>query len=278
MMANESIVGNKDLFSVEEEYVVEYLRRENLFHANEIAQPVFPKDSFYTRYIKRMLDILISFPLVIILFPLNSVFAICTFFDVGHPIFYRQTRIGRYGKKFTMVKFRSMNEKKDEYARLLPPAQRVTKFGRIMRKYSLDELLNFWSVLKGDMSIIGPRPAPVFIYERMTDRHKQRTALRPGLECPRIINVSGHDLCKYHQTYENDIWYVENVSFMIDLKMCYLLAKMVFDLKKREGQAKGQGVSYFIGYDKDGYAISMNKYKERNVCGIENSLANGDIL
>ena len=268
MISDETIVGNKNLFSFEEECIVEHLRKENLSHANEIARPVCPKDTLYTRYIKRILDILISLPLVIILLPLNVVFALCTFFDVGHPIFYKQTRIGRHGKQFIMVKFRNMNEKKDENGRLLPPSQRVTKFGRIMRKYSLDELLNFWCVLKGDMSIIGPRPSPVFIYERMTDRHKQRTALRPGLECPRVIKVTDDDLCKYHHTYENDIWYIENVSFMTDIKMCCLLVKMVFDLKKREGQAKGQGVSYFIGYDKDGFAISMNKYKERYARGI----------
>ena len=164
------------------------------------------------------------------------------------------------GKHFTIVKFRNMNNKTDADGKPLPPSQRVTKFGKIMRKFSLDELLNFWSVLKGDMSIIGPRPLPVFIYERMSDRHQMRSAVRPGLECPRVIELDYEDTCKYQRSYENDIWYVEHVSFIQDVKMIFLLIKMVFNFKKRGNQAKGEGVSYFVGYDEDGHALSMNKF------------------
>ena len=181
--------------------------------------------------------------------------------DVGSPIFYKQTRVGKDGKEFLLVKFRNMNNKTDADGKLLPPAQRVTKFGKVVRKLSLDELLNFWSVLKGDMSIIGPRPLPVFLYERMSDRHKKRTAVRPGLECPRVIKLDYVDTCRYQRTFENDIWYVENVSLSQDIKLVFMLVKMVFSFGKRSEQAAGEGVSYFVGYDKDGHAMSMLKYK-----------------
>ena len=255
-------IGNSNLISNEEDYVANYLREHNLEHTNIISKEVHPKDTFYTRHGKRGLDILISAPAFAILLPFNCVFGICTFLDVGKPIFYKQTRVGKNEELFTLVKFRNMNNKTDKDGKLLPPSQRVTKFGKVMRKFSLDELLNFWSVLKGDMSIIGPRPQPVFIYERMSDRHKMRSAVRPGLECPRVIHVAGEELCKFQRTFENDIWYVENVSLSTDVKMLLLLVKMVFSMDKRGNQAEGKGISYFVGYNKDGIAISMNVYRK----------------
>lgn len=256
------VVGNVSLISKEEEYAAQMLREKYLQHTNEISNLVYPKNTFYTRHIKRMLDVLLSLPAVIILLPLNFLFGVCTFFDVGRPIFFKQTRVGRNGNHFTMIKFRNMNYETDSNGKLLPPSQRVTKFGKFMRKFSLDELLNFWSVLKGDMSIIGPRPQPVVFYDRMSDRHKMRTAVRPGLECPRVIQLDYTDTCKYQRTFENDVWYVEHVSFMQDVNMLFRLVKMVFSLGKRGNQATGQGISYFVGYDKDGHAMSMNKYRK----------------
>ncbi len=261
--ANEQTVGNKSLISNEEEAAAALLRTKNYAHVNEISKPVSPKNTFYTKVGKRLLDILISLPIFLILLPFNVIFGICTFFDVGRPIFFRQTRVGKGGKRFTMIKFRNMNEKKDADGKLLPPSQRVTKFGKFMRKFSLDELLNLWSVLKGDMSIIGPRPTPVFIYERMSVRHQQRTAVRPGLECPRVIQVENGDEFRYQRTYENDVWYVENVSFLLDVKLVLLLVKMVFSFKKRGDQAAGKGVTYFVGYDENGIALSMRNYREK---------------
>lgn len=258
----EQILENTSLVTHEEERIAHLLREKNLQHKNETSQKVCPRDSFYTRYGKRMLDIMIALPAFLLLIPLNFVLGICTFFDVGMPVFYRQTRIGRNGKSFTLVKFRNMNNAADDEGKLLPPSQRVTRFGKFMRKFSLDELLNFWSVVKGDMSIIGPRPQPVFIYERMCDRHKMRTAVRPGLECPRVIHVPGEELCKFQRTFENDIWYVENCSLALDIKMAWLLVKMVFSMEKRESQASGKGISYFVGYTEDGIAIGMNTYRE----------------
>lgn len=258
----EKDLGSVSLISNEEEFAAQFLRERYLKHKNEIAEKVRPRESFYTRYGKRILDIIISLPVFIVILPFNFIFGFCTLLDVGRPIFYKQTRVGKNGKHFTMIKFRNMNNKVDADGKLLPPSQRVTKFGKFMRKFSLDELLNFWSVLKGDMSIIGPRPQPVFIYERMCDRHKMRSAVRPGLECPRVIHVQGEEICKFQQTFENDVWYVENVSLALDIKMCFLLVKMVFAMDKRKKQASGEGISYFVGYNEDGIAIGLNAYRD----------------
>lgn len=259
---SKSTFGNKNLVSNEENAAAVYLRDHFLEETNRISAPVHPRKTIYTRFGKRLFDILLSLPAVAILLPFNIVFGICTFFDVGRPIFFKQTRMGMNEKTFTMVKFRNMNEKKDKDGKLLPPSQRVTKFGKFMRKFSLDELLNFWSVLKGDMSIIGPRPQPVFIHERLSERHKMRTAVRPGLECPRILHVPEEDVFKYNRTFENDIWYVENVSFLLDVKMFLALVKMVFSFGKRGNQAQGKGITYFIGYNEKGQAMSLINYRD----------------
>ena len=251
-METNSIVGNVNLIQNDEEAISHFLRERNLEKVNASSRKVHPKNTIYVKYIKRLLDLLISVPAFLVFLPLNVVFSICTFFDVGKPIFYKQTRIGRNEKPFTIVKFRNMNNNTDEDGKLLPARERVTKFGYFMRSHSLDELLNFWSVLKGDMSIIGPRPLPAFFYERMSDRHIMRSAIRPGLECPRVINVEGE---LYQKQFENDVWYVENVSFLIDIKMLILLFKMTF-AKKPEANASGG--SYFVGYDDTGRSI----YKE----------------
>lgn len=269
-------VGNEKMVSVEEENIVEYLRENNLNHTNHISDEVQPRSTLYTRVIKRLLDIIISLPVVIVLLPFNAIFAICTFFDVGHPIIFKQTRIGRDGKQFVMVKFRNMNEKKGEDGRLLPPSQRVTKFGYFMRKFSLDELLNFWSILIGDMSIIGPRPEPVFLYERMSDRHKMRSSVRPGLECPRVIHVPDEDIYKYQRKFENDIWYVENCSFLTDCKMLLALIKMVFAFDRRKKQASGSEITYFVGYDGQGRAISLKNYRELGYEAVMSSKSEAD--
>lgn len=242
-------VGNNDLIQNDEQLIADYLKHRNLDMVNRLSKPARPKKGIYVRFIKRFLDLFISIPAFLILLPLNLIFGICTFFDVGRPIFFKQSRMGRNNKTFNMVKFRNMNNNTDEDGKLLPSKQRITKFGFFMRSHSFDELLNFLSVIKGDMSIIGPRPLPVFFYDRMSERHKMRTVVRPGLECPRVIDVEGE---KYQKQFENDIWYVENVSFLTDVKMLFRLFKMTFAKKNRTSAA---GSIYFVGYDDDGRAI-----------------------
>ena len=258
---NPHLIGNYELISGEEEILAEFLRKRNLERINDYdrQRPVKVSSGIYAHYIKRILDLLISIPAFIITFPFNCIFGICTFFDVGRPIFFKQTRVGLNGKPFVMIKFRNMNENKDKNGKLLPPSQRVTKFGKFMRKYSLDELLNFWMVIKGDMSIIGPRPLPMTFTERMSERHKLRNAVKPGLECPRVMKADPK-YSLYENQFENDIWYVENISFVTDLMMLCRLFKMTFNSKYRSKTA--EGASYFVGYDDNYRATSLRQFKK----------------
>ena len=257
-MANET-VGNRNLISNEEEAYALFLRERNLEKTNAQDQAVNPRSNLYSKYVKRGLDLLIGVPVFTVLLPFNLIFGICTFFDVGKPIFYKQTRIGKDGRPFTMVKFRNMNNDTDADGKLLPASERVTRFGKFMRKFSLDELLNFWYVVKGDMSIIGPRPMPEFFVERMSERHKMRHGVRPGLECPYTV-PEGSKLNNYYWKFENDIWYVENISFRTDLMMLVKLVKLTFNMSNRGNHAGG--LSYFIGYNDEGHAISLREAKE----------------
>lgn len=199
------------------------LQERNLAHANAIATPVSPANGIYVRYVKRILDIALSGAALLITLPINVVLGALTFRDVGSPLFFHQQRSGKNLKPFDLVKFRNMTNERDENGELLPPEERTTDLGRFVRQHSLDELLNFWSVFKGDMSLIGPRPLPVEFTPRMTERHKMRYAVRPGLECPFLNNAlcEQYDFC--HARFENDILYVENVSFVVDVKQALRL-------------------------------------------------------
>lgn len=254
---NVQCVANKNIVSEQEEQMAAFLRDRNLKMTNIKTSMVFPVSSFYTRFGKRFFDIVISVLVLLIILPLNLILAVLIYLDVGMPILYKQKRTGKDGKVFTMVKFRSMNNQCDEKGALLPASQRVTKFGRFMRKLSFDELPNFWNVLKGDMSIIGPRPYPEFFTERMSERHKCRHFVRPGLECPKMISLPNENERKYQVKLENDIWYVENISLLNDIKMCFRLIGMVisFDTRKKHAGV----LSFFVGYDDEGYALGSSE-------------------
>lgn len=139
----------------------------NLEHANEVSDLVAPKTSFYSKTVKRAIDVILSIIALIVCFPVNLVLAIATYFDVGSPIIFKQTRTGKDLEPFTIYKFRNMTNDRDEKGELLPPSQRVTKLGKLFRKTSLDELLNFWSVLKGDIPLRILKTRPEFSEESM---------------------------------------------------------------------------------------------------------------
>ena len=212
---------------------------------HEIVLP----NTFYVRFGKRLLDILFAGIACLVFLPINLLIAIITFFDVGRPIFFKQVRVGKNGKLFSLMKFRNMTNEKNEQGVLLPPEKRVTKWGKIVRKTSLDELLNFWSIFKGDMSLIGPRPLPQKYFVRFNAFHQQRHLLKPGLECP--FHERGLAAQGWQGRLDNDIWYVENISFKTDVKMAFLLVKKVFSKEEREASASGK-TGEFIGYCEDG--------------------------
>lgn len=237
------------------------LQERNLAHANAIATPVSPANGIYVRYVKRVLDIALSGAALLITLPINVVLGALTFRDVGSPLFFHQQRSGKNLKPFDLVKFRNMTNERDENGELLPPEERTTDLGRFVRQHSLDELLNFWSVFKGDMSLIGPRPLPIEYTPRMSERHKQRYCVRPGLECPFIDPTLKEHYDYSHARFENDIAYVESVSFLTDVQQAFRLVAMVAGRGKTVNFIGSD--SHFIGYDSDGYAMSQGRLKDR---------------
>ncbi len=198
---------------------------------------VHPKVSFYTKYGKRALDIILSLLALIPSLPIMGIISIFVLLDVGKPIFFPMYRPGKNGKIFRIYKFHDLNDKKDENGNLLSPELRVTKIGRVLRATSLDELPQLFNILKGDMSIIGPRPLLRKYLPGYTDVQMMRHAVRPGLECP-PMKERDHPRT-WEEQFEDDVWYVENVSFPLDVKMVFGVLKMVFDRSdvKRRSEA-----------------------------------------
>lgn len=243
-------------------HIADVLRAERLEKVNRLHQPVKAQNSFYIKYGKRILDIAVSLPACLVSLPINLMIGVITFFDVGRPLFFRQERTGKDGKPFTIVKFRNMKELFDEQGNQLPASQRVTKFGKFVRKTSLDELLNFWSVLKGDMSIIGPRPLVPEYEKRYSNRHWQRLRVRPGLECPPREKMDHY--WSWEEQFENDIWYVENVSFLTDCKMVWNLIRFTLDRKSASSRASVKRIA-FIGYSWDGRALDAAELSDEEI-------------
>ena len=250
--------------------LADYIRDERLNKVNELQEKeLFEyKETFYSKYIKRVLDLLISLPAFIITFPINFVLGILTLVFLGRPVFFSQKRVGKNGKVFNLIKFRNMTNETDENGNLLPAQQRLTKFGKVIRKLSLDELLNFWSVLKGDMSIIGPRALPIDYYERYSDKHSLRLKVRPGLECPPREPIDYERT--WNEQFDNDCWYVQNISFKTD---CIMLVRLVeFTLNRKNAKMRAQcEKGSFIGYSWDGKAISNLDIDDDTVVKILNS-------
>ncbi len=243
--------------------------------ANDIAQRVaddnlersnrfYPKpelsDSFYSRFGKRALDLFFSTFALIVFFPINLVIGVITFFDVGSPIFFRQKRMGKNGRPFTMVKFRNMTNDTDENGVLLRSDLRVTRWGRFVRSTSLDELLNFLNIFTGDMSIIGPRPLPEVYRGRFNDYHQIRHAVKPGLDCPLRDPTK---LMTWENRLENDAWYAQNLSFRTDLMLIWLLVRETLFGKDRAARSQGFSEGSFIGYYEDGRVMDSNHIPEK---------------
>ncbi len=178
--------------------------------------------SIYTVFIKHLLDVMLSGLAIIILSPLFIVIAILELIFHGSPIVFSQDRPGLHGKVFKIYKFRSMTNETDANGELLPGNQRLTKFGRFIRKYSIDELPELFCVFSGKMSIIGPRPLRVEYLPCYSKRHMMRHEVRPGFAC---VRLKPSDSWTWRDQFENDIWYVENCSFLIDVKMIFAVLR-----------------------------------------------------
>lgn len=246
---------DRPLNEIERERIAKLLKERYLPDVNRNVPIPKPNVSFYTRYGKRICDIAFSALALIVTLPINVALAICTYLDVGRPIFFKQRRAGLRGREFSMVKFRNMTNDKDEEGRLLPAKERVTKFGKVVRGTSLDELLNFWNILKGDMSLIGPRPLLPEYTNRYSERHFARLSVRPGLECPPLHFDAANG--SWDAQFEHDVWYVENVSLKTDLKMMGAILKLATNRKRTDERASALR-GYFLGYGPDGKAVESN--------------------
>ncbi|WP_420600845.1 sugar transferase [Flagellimonas sp.] len=176
--------------------------------------------------IKRFFDFLAALFGLLLISPVFILVTILLFMaNNGHP-FYFQKRPGKNGKIFTIVKFKSMNDKKDANGNLLPDEKRITKVGAFVRKTSLDELPQLFNVLKGDMSLIGPRPLMVGYLELYNDFQKKRHLVKPGVTG--WAQVNGRNAISWDQKFEYDVYYVENQSFGLDIKILLMTIKKVF--------------------------------------------------
>lgn len=182
--------------------------------------------NFYGKYVKRGLDILISGIALLILSPVILVLAILVRRKLGSPVIFHQERPGYHEKIFTLCKFRTMTDARDEKGELLPDSVRLTKFGSLLRKTSLDELPELWNIFKGDMSLIGPRPLLVSYIPWYTEREKLRHTVRPGLTG--LAQVSGRNYIEWDKRLEKDVEYVEHLSFAMDMKIFFKTIQVLF--------------------------------------------------
>ncbi|WP_300409039.1 sugar transferase [Lagierella sp.] len=173
----------------------------------------------YSKYIKRFLDIVLSLLAIIILSPLLIILYILVRVKLGKPAIFKQVRPGKDEKLFTMYKFRTMTNEKDENGDLLPDDQRLPKFGRVLRSTSLDELPELFNILKGDMSIIGPRPLLVKYLPYYTSEEKIRHKVRPGLTG--LAQINGRNTIQWSKRFEYDIKYVKNINFITDVNIFF---------------------------------------------------------
>lgn len=184
----------------------------------------------YDKLIKRAADFLLSlFALALLALPL-AVLALLVRTRLGSPVLFKQERPGKNGEIFTLYKFRTMTDERDEKGELLPDEIRLTKFGRLLRSLSLDELPELYNILKGDMSFVGPRPLLVRYLPLYNERQAMRHNVRPGLTG--LAQVNGRNLLTWEEKFEWDVKYVENISPWLDIK---ILFKTVLNVLKREG-------------------------------------------
>lgn len=180
----------------------------------------------YRRYIKRPMDIILSLCAIIVLSPVMLIIALLVRIKLGSPVIFKQKRPGLNEKIFTLYKFRTMTDKRDEKGELLPDAERLTKFGKMLRSTSLDELPELFNILKGDMSIIGPRPQLIYDMVFMTQEQRKRHSVRPGLSG--LAQINGRNCIEWEDKIKYDLEYIEHITFLDDWKIILITILKVF--------------------------------------------------
>lgn len=205
------------------------------------------KKGFYEMLLKRPMDLLLSLLALIFLSPILVFLAILVRLKLGAPVIFKQERPGRNEKTFYLYKFRTMTDKKDKLGNLLPDEHRLTKFGRILRSSSLDELPGLINILKGDLSLVGPRPLLVKYLPLYNENQKRRHEVRPGLTG--LAQVSGRNAITWEEKFEFDVQYVKNITFIGDL---FIILKTIKKVLIREGVSSvtSQTMEEFKGSEK----------------------------
>jgi len=193
-------------------------------------RPQNQKDGLYRRYFKRLLDFVLSLAAIIALSPVLLLIACLVRIKLGSPVIFKQQRPGLNERIFTLYKFRTMTDERNERGELLPDEARLTDFGKFLRSTSLDELPELFNILKGDMSIVGPRPLLVEYLPLYDQYQRRRHEVRPGLTG--WAQVNGRNALSWEDKFNYDVEYVDNLSFLLDLKIIFLTIKKVL---KREG-------------------------------------------
>jgi lipopolysaccharide/colanic/teichoic acid biosynthesis glycosyltransferase len=198
--------------------------------------------------LKRLLDIIIASVALILLSPLYLYVYYKVRKNLGSPVLFRQVRPGLHGKPFEMIKFRTMTDERDERGNLLPNEQRLPKFGKMLRSTSLDEMPELWNVIKGDMSIVGPRPLLMDYLPLYNEEQAKRHKVRPGMTG--YAQVNGRNAISWEKKFELDTWYVENQSIWLDFKIMFQTVKKVL-IKEGINQSEEVTMTRFLGNKKD---------------------------
>ncbi len=181
---------------------------------------------------KRAVDLALAVPALVVLAPVSALVALAVRRRLGSPVLFRQERAGRGADSIRVPKFRSMTDDRDAVGNLLPDEHRLTAFGAKLRSTSLDELPQLWTVITGDMSLVGPRPLPMAYVDRYSERQRRRLEVRPGITG--WAQVNGRNATSWPERLEHDVWYVENASLRLDLR---ILAMTVTTALRRDGVA-----------------------------------------
>ena len=209
------------------------------------------KKTLYSRIFKRFIDIFVSFISILILSPIMLIIALLVWIFLGSPIVFTQKRPGKNEKIFKIYKFRTMSNKTDKDGKLLPDSMRLTKFGKILRATSLDELPQLFNILKGDMSLVGPRPLSVKYLPYYTDEEKIRHNVRPGLTG--LAQIKGRNNLNWDDKLKYDIEYVKNLSFLLDIKIIILTFIKIFKTSDVVERGVGENIDF------DAYRLNKNK-------------------